>query len=250
MIRVDDNTAIEEGKVQTGIKINGKYFTAETLRALVDELEGRSQSSIKSSLTVSEGLVPERPNCLIEYFERWQHTRDAPPMASAATVAWSILGSFIGMLVLSALHYRLVVPRSAYVFIVGSFGAQSVLLFAAPTAPLSQPWNCVVGNLVSAFGGVAAWQAIGEGAGLPCLASAVAVPFAIVLMHATNSLHPPGGATALIAVLDPKIHEVGFMYILFPAVLASIVHVLVALLWNNISSDVRRNYPATWKPFS
>ena len=38
--------------------------------------------------------------------------------------------------------------------LVASFGAQAVLLFAAPYVPLAQPWSCIGGNTIAAAVGV------------------------------------------------------------------------------------------------
>jgi len=190
-------------------------------------------------------------------------------LVSTNVVIWSWIGSFLGIALLCYIHYEICLAYTQnLIFIVGSFGAQvillvgiirtcmpcfcdlfsddidfhqqtfqAVLLFAAPKAPLAQPWNAVVGNGVSAFAGICSWHLVGDG-GVMWLASALAVSFAIVFMHWTNSLHPPGGATALIAVMEMnRVHDLGFLYILFPAVFASMAHVVVALFVNNLSSD-------------
>ncbi len=64
-------------------------------------------------------------------------------------------------------------------------------------------------------------------------------------MHATKTLHPPGGATALIAVIgSPKIHALGYLYVLVPVGAGAVVMLVVALLVNNISPN--RRYPEFW----
>jgi CBS-domain-containing membrane protein len=79
----------------------------------------------------------------------------------------------------------------------------------------------------------------------PWLAAAVAVATSIALMHATKTLHPPGGATALIYVMvSPKIHNLGFLYVLVPVAAGVTLMLLVALLVNNLSP--RRRYPEFW----
>ena len=61
----------------------------------------------------------------------------------------------------------------------------------------------------------------------------------------TNTVHPPGGATALIAVIGgEQIHQLGFWYVLAPAGLGALVLLMVALLVNNLSKDQR--YPEYW----
>lgn len=77
------------------------------------------------------------------------------------------------------------------------------------------------------------------------LASPIAVATSIAVMHATKTLHPPGGATALIAVIgSQKIHNLGYLYALIPAGVGPIIMLLVALFVNNIPEN--RRYPEFW----
>ena len=77
------------------------------------------------------------------------------------------------------------------------------------------------------------------------LAGAVAVATAIAVMHLTKTLHPPGGATALIAVIgSDEIHNLGYLYALVPAGLGALIMLVVALLINNIPKN--RRYPDFW----
>jgi CBS-domain-containing membrane protein len=79
----------------------------------------------------------------------------------------------------------------------------------------------------------------------PWLAASVAVATAIALMHATRTLHPPGGATALVAVVrSPDVHALGFLYVLVPGTVAPLVLLAVALVVNNIPRF--RRYPEYW----
>ena len=127
--------------------------------------------------------------------------------------------------------------------LIGSFGASAVLAFGAIKSPLAQPRNLVGGHVVSAFVGVACAQ--GFPADLTWLAAAVAVATAIALMHLTKTLHPPGGATALIAVISGEpIRQLGYLYVLVPCLAGSLIMLVVALLVNNIPRESR--YPQCW----
>ncbi len=77
------------------------------------------------------------------------------------------------------------------------------------------------------------------------LAAALAVSLSIAVMHATKTLHPPGGATALIAVISgPKVEELGYWYALVPVAAGALVMLFVALLINNLAPN--RRYPEFW----
>ena len=68
------------------------------------------------------------------------------------------------------------------------------------------------------------------------------VPNITLAMQLSLTLHPPGGATALIAVLgSEKIHELGFLYVLYPVFTGAVILFFIALLVNNISKH--RSYP-------
>jgi len=96
--------------------------------------------------------------------------------------------------------------------------------------------------VLSALVGVVCWKLLHHA---PWLAQATAVATAIALMHATRTLHPPGGATALVATLGlPAIEKLGFLYVLVPAAVGPLVLLAVALVVNNIPAT--RRYPEIW----
>ena len=126
--------------------------------------------------------------------------------------------------------------------LIGSFGASAVLAYGAVKSPLAQPRNLVGGHIVSGLVGVACQQIFGS---VVWLAAAMAVSLAIVAMLATKTLHPPGGATALIAVIGgPKIHNLGYCYALVPAGTGALILLIVALMVNNLAKA--RKYPEYW----
>lgn len=148
----------------------------------------------------------------------------------------SAAGGLVGILAVLMVSHQLMPGHAAY-FIVASMGASAVLLFAAPHGALSQPWALVGGHLVSAAAGVTVASAIGD----PTLAAAVAVALAIGLMYGLRCLHPPGGATALFAVLGgDAIHALGYGYLVTPVLLNVLTLLVVAVVFN---------YPFTWRRY-
>lgn len=126
--------------------------------------------------------------------------------------------------------------------IIGSFGASAVLVYAAIKSPLSQPRNLIGGHILSGLAGVLCYQVFGK---VIWAAAALALSLSIALMLATKTLHPTGGATALIAVIgSEQIHNLGFLYAFVPAGLGAFILLIVALLVNNLSRN--RKYPEYW----
>jgi CBS domain-containing membrane protein len=153
---------------------------------------------------------------------------------------WSFIGAFVGIGIIAFLQ-TLMLSKMENVFLIGSFGASSVLVYGAIQSPLAQPRNLVGGHVVSAIIGVAVYQLLPD---IIWLTAPLAVALSIVMMQVTKTLHPPGGATALIAVTgSAKIKALGFMYVLSPVLSGCLILLVVALIFNNMTSH--RKYPTT-----
>jgi CBS-domain-containing membrane protein len=177
----------------------------------------------------------------MEYFKKMRGTTKSPPLVSFSEIVWSWLGGFLGIAAVGLIN-SLVFEGTDLTLIIGSFGASAVLLYGAVRSPLAQPRNLLGGHILSALIGVASYNVLQDHL---WLAAPVAVATAIAVMHATKTLHPPGGATALIAVIGGKsIHAVGYWYVLIPAGLGALILLAVALLVNNIPRS--RRYPEFW----
>ena len=121
-------------------------------------------------------------------------------------------GAGLGLLLCAALVALLRPAGPAALQLVAPLGATAVLAFAVPNSPLAQPWSAVVGNTVSALSALAVLAV----APAP-LAVGLAVGSAILAMTTTRSLHPPGGAVALLLALDPQsAEEAGLAFALAP----------------------------------
>lgn len=155
---------------------------------------------------------------------------------------WTFIGSFIGIGSIGILHEFLRdLNYSDQVFLIGSFGASAVLVYGATNSPLAQPRNLIGGHLLSAIVGVTTCKLLPYPE-LLWLSAALAVSLAILLMIVTKTLHPPGGATALIAIIgSQKIKALGYFYVVSPVLIGVIILVSVAMIINNIPAN--RNYP-------
>ncbi|GAA5861057.1 hypothetical protein JCM3774_002177 [Rhodotorula dairenensis] len=134
--------------------------------------------------------------------------------------------------------------------IVAAFGAEAVLLYGAHNSPFTQPVNILVGNPLSAILGVCVAKLF---ALIPSFrvggvyesnweAASVSLALALAVMQLLEVTHPPGGATALLAVTIPQISQMGWWYV--PMVLQTdLIMLSWALVINNIGG---RRYPTRW----
>lgn len=177
----------------------------------------------------------------MNYLQKMKGGGQSPPKVGLLEVLWSWIGSFVGIAGIAVIHYN-ILDQTGLMLILGSFCASAVLIYGAIRSPLAQPRNLLGGHILSAIVGVAAFQWLG---GTPWLAAAVAVSLSIALMHLTGTLHPPGGATALIAVIGGEsVHSLGYLYVVMPVALGASVMLLVAVIVNNIPAT--RKYPEFW----
>jgi len=153
-------------------------------------------------------------------------------------VMWSWIGAFFGIGLVSILS-GFVLNGTGLTLIIGSFGASAVLIYGAVDSPLAQPRNLIGGHILSAVIGVACYQLFVD---QTWLAAPAAVATAIAVMQFTGTVHPPGGATALIAVIGgPGIHDLGYFYVILPVTTGAVLLLIVAMVVNNLAPG--RCYP-------
>lgn len=151
---------------------------------------------------------------------------------------WSFIGAFTGIGIIAFIQsYHL--SEHENIFLIGSLGASSVLVYGAIQSPLAQPRNLIGGHFISAVIGVTIFKIFPN---IIWLTAPLAVSLSIVIMQITKTLHPPGGATALIAIIgSEKIKALGYWYAFSPILSGAIILYLVALIFNNLTPD--RQYP-------
>ena len=151
----------------------------------------------------------------------------------------SFLGGFLSIYIIYLVTSQLLGVAEA-VYIIPSMGATAVLLFAAPNVPFSQPWNVFGGHIISAVIGVACYQLIPD----IHIAAAASVGLAIWAQYYLHCIHPPGGATALAAVIgSSQIHDLGYLFVVTPVLINTMVILIIAVGFNALFSW--RTYPAS-----
>ncbi len=157
--------------------------------------------------------------------------------ATHAEQLTATLGGTLSLTLVSFISY-LMLDAQGTLAVVPSMGATAVLLFAVPHGPLSQPWALFAGHLLSAVIGVSCALWVPNTA----LAAGLAVGLAIGAMHVCRCIHPPGGATALAAVIGgDAVSQLGYLFILTPILLNCVLIFSVALMFNNLFAW--RRYP-------
>ena len=191
----------------------------------------------------TQGRSPQESSGALHYYfgKMSGGGTESPPRVSISEIFWSWLGGFLGIAGVGLAQTNWITGDDR-MLVIGSFGATAILIYGAITSPMAQPRNVLGGHVISAFVGVTCFLVFG---GWPWLAGASAVSLAMVAMHLTRTLHPPGGATALIAVVgSAKIHTLGFLYPFIPVGLGALIMLFVALVINNIPRT--RRYPLFW----
>lgn len=156
--------------------------------------------------------------------------------------AVSTAGGLIAILLVIVISREALLLDGA-AMLIASMGASAVLLFAVPHGALSQPWPVIAGQTLSALIGVTCAKYIPDTG----LAAACAVGLAIGAMHQFKCIHPPGGATALTAVVaGPDVAALGYSFVLCPVLVNALIMVFVAIAFNCCFKW--RRYPAAWNP--
>ena len=145
--------------------------------------------------------------------------------------------SFTGLSGLSSFHYKFS-ELSDYTFLLGSFGATSVLVYGFPNAPFSQPKNVIGGNLISSAVGISTLKLTEMGMIDSYMAIPLSVSLSTMFMLKTNTVHPPAGGTAMIAAMGTEcISNMGYGFII-PTFLGSSFLYSSSFLFNKIKNSI------------
>ncbi|KAI1268376.1 HPP family protein [Xylariaceae sp. FL1019] len=156
----------------------------------------------------------------------------------------ALLGVFASLVLIQLVSRQVFDVAQNGPMIVGSFGAAAVLEFYAIESPFSQPRNSFFGQIIASVIGVSIrklFQAKADVYWILWFGGALSCATTTALMGLTNTIHPPAGATALLAVVDDQAVALGWK--LIPLVLLGCTIMLsVALILNNIFG----RFPIYW----
>jgi len=160
------------------------------------------------------------------WWQRWFAATQAVSAGEAVRIALTA-GIAIG---LTGFFSSRFLDGNGLQILLASMGASTVILFCVPSSPMARTWPLLGGHLISG--------AIGLGCSAlpldPWSQAALAVGVAILVMQLLRCLHPPGGASALVAVLSSG-QGLGWQFLLTPLALNVAIlfalHRLLSLRW-------------------
>jgi CBS-domain-containing membrane protein len=173
-----------------------------------------------------------------------QMLKPAPGQTGMSTKQIAAIGGavFASFSVISGSIYYLDGPTSVY--LLGSFGSSTALLFSAPDAPVSQPRNIVFGHALSAFLGVSVFKMATMFDWALWFSAPVAVTASVVAMHATRTFHPPAVSSCLTALIGSStLKALGYSYVFLPC---AIVPVGIVMLGSWVTRAGGVKYPKSW----
>lgn len=155
---------------------------------------------------------------------------------------WAFVGSFLGLSTIGLMqNVFYAIGNLDALFLIGAFGASSVLLFGMTNSPTSQPRKLIFGSLISAFIGVSAYKLFSSTEYI-WISPALAVSFSILVMQYIKTLHPPRVTITLIANIgSQEVRKMGYFYVINPVLTGILKLFLASVLINNLSKN--RIYP-------
>jgi len=175
------------------------------------------------------------------------------------SVIMSALGCFVAILLVESILIGSPLFVEVWAnppLVIASLGATAVLVYGTMESPLSQPRNVLGGQMLSALTSICVVQlfklnphwretsSAGPGSfqDVVWVAAALAMALSQLVMDVTKTIHPPGGATALLIATLPAVDTLAWRFLLE---LFACVTVMLgwAFLWNNLG---RRKYPLFW----
>lgn len=151
---------------------------------------------------------------------------------------YTSLGAFFIILFLMLITMQISAQSTLFLPVIAPMGASTLLLTVAPHTRMAQPWPIVGGHLVSATVGVFCSLWINY----PPLSAALAVGFAIFIMHNLKCLHAPAAATALITTLSKnEIQSLGWQFCYQVVLLNVLILLTIAVVFHY--SPLGKSYP-------
>ncbi|KAI0976123.1 HPP family-domain-containing protein [Xylaria arbuscula] len=185
------------------------------------------------------------------------HRKNSPDRSygNLLLTARALLGVFVSILLIQVISHQIPWVAAGGPPIIASLGAAAVLEFYAFESPFAQPRNFFISQIIATVVGVSLsklFQLTSDEYWIRWFGGALACAATTSLMGLTKTVHPPAGATALIAVIDDRAVSIGWKLIPL-ALLSCSIMLIVALVLNNVftrfplywwtASDLRKKDP-------
>ncbi len=178
----------------------------------------------------------------INYTKKMRGYEKCPQHENFSEIFWSCLGCFFAVILISFIDNSSQHLFTEQPLFVAPVGASTIMIFGLPSSNYAQPRNVIGGHFFAAICGVIALTLFRE---TEIFACGFAVALTMLIMHTTKTIHPPGGATALLAVIGGEsITNLGFVFAFIPCLTNSLLLVMCGIIFNNISKT--RQYPKYW----
>lgn len=153
----------------------------------------------------------------------------------------SVISTFVSILLICLITVKLV-PAPGSMVLVASMGAASLLVFVIPNSPLAQPYPLIMGHMVPTFVGVTVVYFVSDIG----LAAALTVSLGLLGMYLTKSMHPPGGAAALVPAIMGNDAIGGYEFLMYPVLMNVLLLVFLGVIINRFI--LKKDYPIAPKP--
>lgn len=106
--------------------------------------------------------------------------------------------------------------------LIAPFGATAAMLYGVPHSQMAKLSHVICGHFISAAVGIFCYRLLGNN----WYSVTLGLSLAVILMLMTDTMHPPGGATAVLCILGRE----DFSFLLLPLGLGLLVLTIVYLL--------------------
>jgi CBS domain-containing membrane protein len=214
-----------------------------------EDQNANPNSAMNESVLRSVGLPSSRVSQYMSTGARWvdelmqrRSSGQGMPRKQIAAIGGAV---FVGFTAISGSIYFLDGPSSVY--LLGSFGSSTALVYSAPDAPVSQPRNIVIGHALSAFVGVSVYKAAMLLDWALWFSAPVAVTVSVVAMHASRTFHPPAVSSGLTALIGcSALKALGYSYVLMPCTIIPAAIVMIGSLLTQAGAVPGVKYPKSW----
>ncbi|CAH7673297.1 HPP family protein [Phakopsora pachyrhizi] len=246
----DDSSPTLQGKEEKALLLKRLYKSSKNFESKVLNYDIRPGLPYWVSRFLGYRSENEsRPIWLLKWMDKFR----VPNLLESCLC--DFFASFTTILLICTVFSTTSLAKLPIPIVLAPAGAVVISIYGYPLAPVSSPRNVLLGqfwaSLVSSIvtkilldhNTMTVTVERGEmGRNLVWLAACLSLAITIVVQNITRSLHPPGGATAVLGSVSPGIVEIGFKYI--GLVMAMVLIILgLALIIQNIS---RRRYPMYW----